>query len=157
MSLYKVVNIEEGMPLVDQAIRRVTYELGAAGRNGLKALKLIHGYGSSGTGGRIRVEVRKYLSRQKALGKIKAFVPGEQWEIFNPEAIRILNGCGVTTTASPSCCCEPGGRKTRRESKNVRDKADIFCGKAINPAPFFQAPAAVFRPSGGLLPQAFVT
>ena len=58
---YKTVNIEQGMPLVEQAIRRMTYEISSAKAQKYRAVKLIHGYGSSGTGGRIRVEGRKYL------------------------------------------------------------------------------------------------
>ena len=50
--MLKTVNLEEGMPLVDAAIRRATFELKSGRRMGLTAIKFIHGYGSSGNGGR---------------------------------------------------------------------------------------------------------
>ena len=52
MAGYKTVNLEQGMPTADRAIRRLTYELAAARQMRYAAVKLIHGYGSSGTGGR---------------------------------------------------------------------------------------------------------
>ena len=57
-------------------------------------LNLIHGYGSSGTGGRIRVEVRKYLGRLAARGEVKGFIPGEEFSIFQEETRRALLLCG---------------------------------------------------------------
>ena len=44
--MLKTVNLEEGMPLVDAAIRRATFELKSGRRMGLTAIKFIHGYGS---------------------------------------------------------------------------------------------------------------
>ncbi len=93
MGPYKTVNIEAGMPLVDEAIRRLTYEIAAAKRQKCAALKIIHGYGSSGTGGRLRVEIRKYLSFQKKKGAIADFVAGEDFSIFNMAAIRMMDRC----------------------------------------------------------------
>ena len=57
------INLEEGKPFVDQAIRRLTFELQQSRRSGYTVLKIIHGYGSSGRGGRIRTEARTYLTR----------------------------------------------------------------------------------------------
>lgn len=71
------------MPLVDDAIKRLTYELNSAKRLKYSGIKIIHGYGSSGTGGRIRVEVRKYLSRCVSRGMIKSFITGEALSIFD--------------------------------------------------------------------------
>jgi len=47
----KVVNLEEGMPQVEEARLRMQYELQLAKKQGYTAVKLIHGYGSSGAGG----------------------------------------------------------------------------------------------------------
>lgn len=81
------------MPTVDAAIRRLTYELEHSRVTGAAALKLIHGYGSSGAGGRIRVEVRKYLERQKKLGKFHAFIIGESFSIFDPATLESFRRC----------------------------------------------------------------
>ncbi len=77
------VNLEQGMPLVDAAIRRLTFELHQSRRMGCTVLKIIHGYGSSGTGGRIRVEARQYLGRLKNKREIRDFIPGEEFSIFS--------------------------------------------------------------------------
>ena len=77
------VNLEQGMPLVDAAIRRLTFELHQSRRMGCTVLKIIHGYGSSGTGGRSRVEARQYLGRLKNKREIRDFIPGEEFSIFS--------------------------------------------------------------------------
>jgi len=71
------------MPTADAAIRRLTWELHAARRMGYSAFKLIHGYGSSGTGGKLRTESRRYLERMKASGRITDYITGEQLSIFD--------------------------------------------------------------------------
>ncbi len=81
------INLELGMPLVDAAMRRLTYELNTSKSGSVAVLKIIHGYGSSGTGGKIRVEARAYLARLKRKGQIKDYIPGEEFSIFS-EATR---------------------------------------------------------------------
>jgi hypothetical protein len=79
----KEVNIKSDMPTADDAIRRITYNLRNSKTLGTKVLKIIHGYGSSGTGGKIRVEARRYLGEQKRKGFIREFIPGEDFSIFD--------------------------------------------------------------------------
>jgi hypothetical protein len=79
----KEVNIKSDMPTADNAVRRVTYNLRNGKTLGTKALKIIHGYGSTGSGGKIRVEARRYLGEQKRKGFIKDFIPGEDFSIFD--------------------------------------------------------------------------
>ncbi|MEG2377901.1 MAG: Smr/MutS family protein [Clostridia bacterium] len=83
--MYKTVNIEAGMPTADEAVRRLTYEISAARRDGASGIKIIHGYGSSGVGGRLRTELRRYLARQKDTSKIKLFIEGERLSIFDAD------------------------------------------------------------------------
>lgn len=94
MSDLREVDLERGMPTVDQAVKQLTFYLHNSRAQGYKVLKLIHGYGSSGTGGRIRVEVRKYLGRLAARGEVKGFIPGEEFSIFQEETRRALLLCG---------------------------------------------------------------
>ena len=79
----KEVNIKSDMPTSDDAIRRITYNLRNSKMLGISALKIIHGYGSTGTGGKIRVEARRYLGEQKRKGFIRDFIPGEDFSIFD--------------------------------------------------------------------------
>ena len=81
--LLREVNIKSGMPTVDEAIRRITYNIKNAGPLGVSAIKLIHGYGSTGKGGGIRTEARKYLDRQQTRGQIKYYITGEDFSIFD--------------------------------------------------------------------------
>ena len=88
------VNLELGKPLVDAAIKRLTFELSQSRRMGVSVLKIIHGYGSSGTGGRIRTESRRYLERLKNRGEIKNYIPGEHFSIFDEGTRTALQVCG---------------------------------------------------------------
>jgi hypothetical protein len=83
----KEVNIKEDMPAASDAVRRVTYNIRNGKALGCAAVKFIHGYGSTGKGGRIRTEVRRYLEDQKRRGLIRDVIPGEDFSIFS-EATR---------------------------------------------------------------------
>jgi len=81
------VNIKSDLPTASDAIKRITYNIRNGGQHGVAAVKFIHGYGSTGKGGIIRTEARKYLEHQKQRGLIKDFIPGEKFSIFD-EATR---------------------------------------------------------------------
>ncbi len=87
MGSLREVNIKYDMPTADQAVKRTTFEIENARRQGIKCVKIIHGYGSHGTGGKIRVEVRAYLERMKRQKRISDYIPGERFSIFD-EATR---------------------------------------------------------------------
>ena len=90
----KEINLEAGMPTCDTAIRRLTYELNSGRQTGCKVLKIIHGYGSTGTGGKIRTEARTYLRRQKQKGIIKYIIEGEHFSIFDEATRNAFTECG---------------------------------------------------------------
>lgn len=90
---FQVINIEAGMPTVAQAQKRLDMELDAARKLGITAVKIIHGYGSSGTGGKLKKAIRASLQMKQQAGKIKAYVPGEEWNIFNQIAREIIEAC----------------------------------------------------------------
>jgi len=81
--ILREVNIKSDLPIVDDAIKRITYNIMNASARGVSAIKFIHGYGSSGKGGSIRTEARKYLDRQIARGQIKGYIKGEDFSIFD--------------------------------------------------------------------------
>ena len=93
MAGYKTVNLEQGLPTSDQAIRRLTWELAHAKKLQYAGLKLIHGYGSSGKGGVLRVQVRDYLLRQHRKGAIQAFIEGERLSIFDEDTRIAMELC----------------------------------------------------------------
>jgi len=71
------VNLKEDLPPVEEALRHLRRALQESRTRGDRVLKLIHGYGSSGEGGRIRDAVRRYLSERAGGGRIVEFFPGE--------------------------------------------------------------------------------
>ena len=73
------VNLEEGRPLVADALYRMDGKLYEARKQGAKVVRLIHGYGSSGTGGAIRTAVRKKLEIDHRNNMIKCYVCGEDY------------------------------------------------------------------------------
>ncbi len=89
----RIINLEAGKPLVAAALVRLDMELSRAKRERLTAVKLIHGYGSHGTGGRIKEEVHRVLAQKRSRKAIKQFIPGEQWTMFNPEATAATVAC----------------------------------------------------------------
>lgn len=94
MGYLKEVNIKYDMPTADLAVRRATYAIQNGKALGASAVKLIHGYGSTGKGGKIRLEVRAYLERQKARGQIRDYIPGERFSIFDEATLRAFSLCG---------------------------------------------------------------
>lgn len=78
------------MPTVEQARMRMERELRIARQAGCMALKLIHGYGSSGVGGALRDELQKDLRRAAERGAIKAFIAGEDWRVSNETTWELL-------------------------------------------------------------------
>ena len=79
----KIVNLEENRPSVEQMRVHLDRVLVAARYDGTTILKLIHGYGSSGIGGKLRVAVRASLSRYKKAAMIRDFITGEDFRISN--------------------------------------------------------------------------
>ncbi len=79
----KIINLEEGRPTVNVGLLHLDHALAAARNEGVPILKLIHGYGSSGVGGRLREEVWKALDRLQRNGLISGFIPGEDFRLSN--------------------------------------------------------------------------
>jgi hypothetical protein len=79
----RVVNLEEGQPRVNEALLRLDRAISGARRDHVALIKLIHGYGSKGVGGRIKEEVTGALARHKRSALIHDFIPGEDFRISN--------------------------------------------------------------------------
>jgi hypothetical protein len=88
------LNIKFDMPSAAEGMKRVREELRRSAVLGCTAVKLIHGYGSTGRGGRLRTETRKYLENEKRLGHICDYIPGERFSIFDEATRRAFLRCG---------------------------------------------------------------
>lgn len=75
----KTINLERGRPVLEAALSRMAEGIEDGKRNNVHILTLIHGYGSSGKGGVIRVESRKTLDFMKVKGQIKDVIYGEHF------------------------------------------------------------------------------
>ncbi len=73
------LNLKDGMPTVADALDRMRMGLQEMRYSRVKAVRLIHGYGSTGCGGKIRIGVRKELAALKSKKQIKDYVPGEDF------------------------------------------------------------------------------
>lgn len=86
----KTINLKSDMPQVHEALARLDRELALARAQKSPLLKLIHGYGSTGAGGDIRIAVQKRLRELADTGKIRACIFGENWSKSDDEAWQLL-------------------------------------------------------------------
>ena len=91
MKSLRIVNLERGLPSREEAYRLLDNALLSARKDGILAVKLIHGYGSSGKGGILRFAVRSYLRQRKELGQITIFIAGESWSQFEDYSKQLLH------------------------------------------------------------------
>lgn len=73
------INLKEGMPTVTQALARLDNELRRARRNRTGIVRIIHGYGSSGTGGKIKQGLIKKLATLRSLKTVRNVVAGDDY------------------------------------------------------------------------------
>jgi len=95
------------MPTVQEALFRVERELHLAREHGPKFIKFIHGYGSTGSGGEIRMAVQKQLQDAKDHGEIREFIFGENWAKSDDATWKLLGA-------------HPGLKQDRDLGKNNR-------------------------------------
>lgn len=88
--LIRVINLKEGMPLVREAMSRMEGQLRRARGEGVLLVKFVHGYGSTGKGGEIRVAVQKGLMKRLNQQEIQTVIFGEDWRISNETTWELL-------------------------------------------------------------------
>ena len=59
----RTINIESGMPTVEEGRGRLERKLDDARQRGVRVVRVIHGWGSSGKGGQLRSACRALLHR----------------------------------------------------------------------------------------------
>ena len=88
--MIKTVNLKSDMPSVHEALQRLDRELALARLQKAALLKIIHGYGSSGTGGDIRIAVQRRLRELAEAGQICGCIFGENWSKSDEMTWRLL-------------------------------------------------------------------
>jgi len=86
----KTINLEEGRPAAASASSRLLDQLRMARAQGLTAVKVVHGYGSHGVGGGLRVAIQGTLARMAQSGDIAAFIAGEDWRVSDEMSWRLI-------------------------------------------------------------------
>jgi hypothetical protein len=71
------LNIKQDGPYVEEALERLTDYLRKSLEVGIKAIVLIHGYGSSGEGGRIKWAVHDALENNRYSDRVDEYYFGE--------------------------------------------------------------------------------
>jgi hypothetical protein len=79
------------MPTVPEAMQNLDRELARGRQSGCRMMKLIHGYGSSGVGGEIRLAAQKCLTGMVDRGEIRACIFGEKWAKSDEQAWALIN------------------------------------------------------------------
>jgi hypothetical protein len=87
----ELLNLEHGLPTAAEARTRLLTEIDVARRKGVSVLKIVHGYGSSGRGGKLRTSLRTLLRQLRDEGKVGRVVAGEAWSIFDEDCRALLD------------------------------------------------------------------
>jgi hypothetical protein len=85
------VNLEAGSPTAAQALRHLKNELAACRLRGVRVVRAIHGYGSSGQGGKIRSAVRAAANSLVRSGLARSYLSGEDYDGLSAAARTLLN------------------------------------------------------------------
>jgi hypothetical protein len=84
-------NLKQDMPSVAEARRRLEDQLQTFSREGVTLVKVVHGYGSTGQGGKIKQQLGGILRGLMTRGIVREFVPGERWSTADKTARQLLN------------------------------------------------------------------
>ncbi len=75
----RTLNLKDGLPSRDEALKRMELGLERARREGFSLVRIVHGYGSSGIGGSIREVVRLRCARMIREGKLRNVIHGDDY------------------------------------------------------------------------------
>ena len=90
-ALVGIVNLEDGMPTVEEALADLRISLQSMRSCGFRIIKLIHGYGSTGRGGKICIGVRNELAVMIRKRLIRNYVTGEDFGPYSETSRRIAD------------------------------------------------------------------
>jgi hypothetical protein len=73
----RTIDLEAGMPTAEEAMRRLDSKLSLAIAQNVRVVRIIHGYGSSGRGGKIRDACRRALASMVSKNRVTGMIRGE--------------------------------------------------------------------------------
>lgn len=86
----RTVQLKQGLPTLDEARRRLLAEIARAESEGIRLLKVVHGWGSGGEGGVLAVGIRRSLRLRVKEGRATAIIPGERFSSDAAESRDVL-------------------------------------------------------------------
>ncbi len=103
------LDVEAGLPTVAEALRRLETQLDRARAEGVRVVRVIHGWGSAtGGGGKIRAAARQWLQGQLEQGRIRSYLPGDRYARALPEGRDFLRRHPALRTSENSDRNNPG-------------------------------------------------
>jgi hypothetical protein len=104
----RTVNIEAGMPSVEDGLARLEGDLLRAKQSGVRVVRVIHGWGSTGTGGALRDACRAFLKRKLAVRQIAKVIHGEDYSRTTNAGRDLMNRCPELRGSERSDSQNPG-------------------------------------------------
>jgi hypothetical protein len=104
----RTINLESGMPTVEEAMKRMESKLSLAIAQGVRVVRFVHGYGSSGKGGKIREACRRALSAMLQRNQIKNFIRGEDYSAARLSAQEMVRRIPELKSSSRTDSDNPG-------------------------------------------------
>ena len=104
----RTVNIEATRPSVDEALGRLEDELARARQSGVRVMRLIHGWGSSGKGGKLRDACRALLQRKLSARQIKGVVAGDDYSRRSAGGRALMEKCPSLRASERTDAENPG-------------------------------------------------
>ncbi len=86
-----LANIELGYPSAENALKDMVNRLSTCKGQGIRAVIFVHGYGSSGPGGKIKTAVRRKLKDPSLKGLVRGHCGGEEWTVKKKEMLDICS------------------------------------------------------------------
>lgn len=90
MPSIKTINIKFNMPTVDEARRILKDKLIQAYSDGVRVVKVVHGYGSTGKGGKLKDAIRNSLRSRKKEGLVEFIIFGENFNNIDKNVDAII-------------------------------------------------------------------
>ena len=86
----KTINIKEGMPAVEEGLQHLERSILHAKNQGISLIRIIHGYGSGGRGGKLKEATRHCLARLQTRHTIRRYFCGEDYSPTNESGRNLL-------------------------------------------------------------------
>lgn len=93
MNDFQTINLKEFNQTEFQAIKELEIFLELCKKAHVKAIKVIHGYGSHGVGGAICKAVLNFARHLQRTKQIKFFITGNEWNLTHEKALQIIYAC----------------------------------------------------------------